>query len=127
MIFTDRQIVWMPITSRGGVAIALNRSFAEACIAHTSEDMDNFILAVWRYMGERTHSCRLDIHKGIFPKGIYAEKSGLWLEMDTGTIAGSTRVITYHSHNADLTADQFFLIRSFQAWADAAMAALDWK
>lgn len=130
MIFTNRQIVWTPIFIRESLAIALDRGFAEACMAHQEQDMQRFIEGVWSFMGDTPSvvpSTFLDMYQGILPKGFYAGHDGVWLTLDMGVISSAKRPLTYHGHNEDRhAADRLWLLRAFGAWAAAATTVLDW-
>lgn len=133
MILTNKQIVWTPTLGRDSLAIALDRTFAKACVAHKHQDMKGFVEGVWRYMGNKPPvepSNFLDIYDGILPKGFYAGHDGLWLTLDMPTISSASpiRSLVYHGHNEDRhTSDRLWLLQAFGAWADAAMTVLDWE
>ncbi len=131
MIFTSRQIVWAPTLGQDTLTVSLDRTFGDACMAHTEETTQSFADGVWRLMGDKSPICPsnfLDMHNGILPKGIYAGHDGLWLTLDMGTVHSSRRPLTYHGHNEDrFDADRLWLIRAFGAWVDAATAVLDWS
>ncbi len=129
MLLSERQIVWTPVLGRDSLAIALQRPFATACMAHKVDDIKKFTEGVWRLMGNKPPvepSNFLDIHQGILPKGFYAGHDGLWLTMDSPT-AHPTRPLYYHGHNEDRHAsDRLWLLRAFAAWAEGAATVMNW-
>lgn len=131
MILTNRQIVWTPMVGRDSLAIALDRTFADACVAHKLEDQKTFMEGVWRFMGKKPPvepSNFLDMYKGLLPKGFYAGHDGLWLTLDMTTMSSTIQPPTYHGHNEDRhAADRLWLLKAFGAWAQAATTILDWK
>lgn len=133
MILTNRQIVLMPTLVPRGLGVALDRAFANACLAHTLVDARWFAGAVWRAMGNLSlitaPSNLLDMQgTSILPKGIYANRDGLWLTLDMDTLAGEDGTpLQYHGHNAEHLEDRFWLLTAIQAWAIGAMTLLDWK
>jgi len=129
MICTSRQVVWTPIIGRDSLAVALDRTFAEACIAHKLQDMKSFVEGVWKFAGNKspTPSGFLDIYNGVLPKGFYAGNNGLWLTIDITTVSGTRQPFMYHGYNEEMLADRFWLLNVFQAWADVALIILDWK
>jgi len=131
MILTNRQIVWTPVLGPDSLAVALDRTFAEACIAHKHQDMKVFVEGVWKFMGNEPPvepSNFLDIYQGLLPKGFYAGHDGLWLTLDHVVSNNAKRPLVYHGHNEDHhVADRWWLLQAFAAWAEAATTVLQWE
>lgn len=131
MIYTCHQIVWTPTLRRDSLAIALDRTFAEACMAHKQQSVPRLVEGVWQLMGNKLPiepSNFLDIYDGILPKGFYAGHDGLWLTLETPVTNHTKRPLVYHGHNEDHhAADRLWLLQAFAAWATAATTVLDWE
>lgn len=132
MILTNKQVVWTPMLGRGSLAVALDRTFAQACVEHKSQDLKILSDRVWSSMNYRPliekPSNFLDIYDGILPKGFYAGHDGLWLTLETPVSNNVKRPLLYHGHNEDRhSADLLWLLQAFAAWAAAATAALNWE
>ena len=132
MILTSGQVVWTPILGKDSLAIALNRTFAEACLLYTPDDVSYLAKRIWSTIdGAPGHmpSNFLDIYNGFLPRCIYLDGGkGLWLEIDVTTLNSSIRPPTYNGHNEELLLhDRYMLMSAFAAWANAAMILMDWK
>lgn len=131
MYLTNEQIVWTPILGPDSVAVALQRTFAEACMARQYNGKE-FVEAVWRFMGNKppvVPSNFLDLVKGILPKGFYAGHDGIWLTLDQSSLSGPPECpLMYYGHNENRRAvDRMWLLQAFAAWANAATALLELK
>jgi len=130
-MLSHRQLLWTPVLGPG-VCIVLDRAFADACVAHKPEDQLLFAQQVWRFSGGAGHvpSGFLDMHQGsLLPKGIYRGREGLWLTLEMFTLdsLNPTTRLVYHSHNADTSFDQLWLMCAFQAWVAGASVLLEWE
>lgn len=131
MILTNRQIVWTPIITPNGVAVALDQTFANACNARICEKPAEFTQRIWELSvgssSKLAPSNFLDMHAGSFLlKGIYKGINGTWLTLDEHSLS-TGRPCVYHSHNAESAADSMWLLTAFYVWANGAMCFLEWE
>lgn len=120
------------MVTEGGVAVALDPTFAQACLAHEidAQMQQTFAQNVWEHMGNKgpmTPGNFLHFHEGLLLAGIYYKPGeGVWLTIDQSTY-NSVFPVMYYSHNADfLASDRLWLLHAFGAWAEGACVLLNW-
>ena len=133
MILSNREIVWTPNIGVGSLGIALDKTFAEACLAHQLEDMPAFTDAVWKYMDVSSQlkslSSRTFTMEGssLLMTGIYPGHDGVWLTLNKPEMSDATKPFMYAGHNEEQVRDRYWLLLAFQAWVAGAMIVLNWK